>query len=198
MVRLNKIYTRTGDDGSTGLVDGTRVAKNDPRVVAYGTVDELCTHLGMCRSLLSADELGVTVEGQALDGLLEQVQQQLFDLGSLLAAPYPCDFKLPPITDVHVSALERALDAHNENLEALTSFVLPGGHLVAAQIHLARVVCRRAERLCVGLDGVDVPEQRILQYLNRLSDLCFVLARWVNHSAGVPEPLWTPGSGPSE
>jgi len=198
MVRLNKIYTRTGDDGSTGLVDGTRVPKNDPRVVAYGTVDELCTHLGMCRSLMGEHFTRGNPVRKPLDELLEQVQQQLFDLGSLLAAPYPCDFELPPITDAHVAALEEALDLHNGDLEPLKSFILPGGHLVASQLHLARVVCRRAERLCVGLDGVDVSDRRILQYLNRLSDLCFVLARWVNHTAGVEEPLWTPGSEPAE
>ena len=198
MVRLNKIYTRTGDDGSTGLVDGSRVPKNDPRVIAYGTVDELCTQFGLCRSLLNQDDFGQSEAGKRLNVLLERVQQQLFDLGSLLASPFPCEFELPPITDEHVVALESALDEHNEELAALTSFILPGGHLVAAQIHVARVVCRRAERLCVDLDGVDVPGRRILQYLNRLSDLCFVIARWVNHSTGVKEPLWSPGSAPTE
>ena len=192
MVRLTKIYTRTGDDGTTALVDGSRVPKNHPQVVAYGTVDEVCTCLGMCRSLLSADGFGEREAGQSLDSLLASIQQNLFDLGSLLASPYPCEFALPPITDAHVRALEVALDQHNDELEALQSFILPGGHLVAAQLHMARVVCRRAERLCVDLEGVDVEGRRILHYLNRLSDLCFVLARWVNHQCSVPEPLWSP------
>jgi cob(I)alamin adenosyltransferase len=199
MVRLTKIYTRTGDDGSTALVDGSRVPKDDPRVEAYGTVDEVNTHLGVCRVYLNdafSQAPLVTEPVQEMDLLLARIQQQLFDLGSLLATPASSGLKLPPITDAHVTALEVALDFHNAPLEALKSFILPGGHPLAAQLHVVRVVCRRAERLCIQVDGVDEAGRRIVPYLNRLSDLCFVLARFVNHHCGVPEPLWTPG-GPA-
>jgi len=197
MVRLTKIYTRTGDDGSTALVDGSRVPKDDSRVEAYGTVDEVNTHLGLCRVYLNetlSPCASVPEPVGAMDTLLGRIQQQLFDLGSLLATPASSELKLPPITDAHVTALEVALDAHNAPLDALKSFVLPGGHPLAAQLHVVRVVCRRAERLCIQVEGVDEPGRRIVPYLNRLSDLCFVLARFVNHHCDVAEPLWTPGA----
>lgn len=195
MVRLTKIYTRTGDDGTTGLVDGSRVGKDDPRVEAYGTVDELSSQLGLAAALLEAHPAGRGASNARVAQLIAAIQQDLFDAGSLLAAPLDCEFRLPEITEAHVAALEAALDGLNEDLEALKSFELPGGHPAAAALHVARTVCRRAERGCVGLAEADAPGRRVLTYLNRLSDLLFVMARWVNHVAGAAEPLWQPGGG---
>ncbi|MBR58776.1 MAG: ATP:cob(I)alamin adenosyltransferase [Myxococcales bacterium] len=197
MVRLNKIYTRKGDDGSTGLVDGSRVRKDDPRVVAYGSVDELSANLGVVHVLLiqnaNLDKTGT--EYQSIAGFLVDVQQDLFDLGSQLATPEDSDIELPSITDDHVAALETELDRCNENLEPLASFILPGGNLVGAQLHVSRTVCRRAERCCVSLPGVDEPGRRIVRYLNRLSDLLFVWSRWVHACSGTEDLLWKPGQG---
>ncbi len=197
MVRLNKIYTRKGDDGTTGLVDGSRVRKDDPRVGAYGTVDELSASLGVVHVLLcqTADDDSTGTEFSAMAAFLIDVQQDLFDLGSLLATPDDCSLELPPITEAHVGALEQELDRCNEHLEPLASFILPGGHPVGAQLHVARTICRRAERCCVSLTRVDEPERRVVRYLNRLSDLLFVWSRWVHSCSGTADLLWKPGQG---
>jgi cob(I)alamin adenosyltransferase len=215
MVRLNRIYTKTGDDGTTALVDGTRVPKNDRRVCAYGNLDELSAHLGMAISELHdrarayeglRDGQDRTIYAQtyggdprvratALKTVLRAIQQDLFDMGSLLATPVDADIALPAITDAHVQVLEETLDRFNEDLAPLKSFVLPGGHPVAARLHVARTVCRSAERDIIGVAGTDQPGRRILHYLNRLSDLLFVLSRWINHDAELVEPLWQPESG---
>ena len=175
--RLSKIYTRTGDDGSTGLGDGARVPKDAPRVAAYGTVDELNSSIGM---VLAAD--GVPAE---VAQVLEQVQHALFDLGGELCIP-----GMAMIADADVSALETTLDRFNDELPPLKDFILPGGGMAAACCHLARTVCRRAEREVVTLERSEPLRPEVRRYLNRLSDLLFVLARVLARASGHGEVLW--------
>lgn len=188
MVRLNRIYTRTGDDGTTGLGDGTRTAKHHVRVAAYGTVDELSAVFGLALS----HGLGEPVQGWIL-----AVQNDLFDVGADLCVPGASGDKLRLCAD-YTARLERWLDETNERLAPLKTFVLPGGRPAAAWLHLARTVCRRAERLVSELAQVPGERERlnpeILRYLNRLSDLCFVLARAANDD-GAADVLWEPGKG---
>jgi cob(I)alamin adenosyltransferase len=174
--RLSKIYTRTGDDGSTGLGDGTRVAKDSARVDAYGTVDEANSAIG----LLLACELPDDVRS-----LLTSVQHQLFDLGGELCIPGHA-----AIQDADVDALERALDGHNADLPPLKDFILPGGGEAAARCHLARTIVRRAERGTVALARQEDVRPQPVRYLNRLSDLLFVLARVLARRDGHGEVLW--------
>lgn len=178
-----RIYTKTGDDGTTGLLGPGRVSKDDLRVEAYGTVDELNATLGVARSQgLDADA----------DTLVARLQDELFVLGSALADPSAEGRFHRLITAEHVAGLESAIDRLEDELDPLRHFILPGGRPSAAQIHLGRAVCRRAERLVVALarvPGQDVPPE-IIVYLNRLSDLLFVLARAVNRRAGTPDILW--------
>ena len=171
-VRLTRIYTRGGDKGETSLGDGSRVSKLDPRVAAMGDVDELNSLVGWA-------------------GGLDRVQNELFDLGADLSVPFPSGDERLRITDEAVNRLEQEIDAANETLPELKSFVLPGGSERAARLFLARAVCRRAERVVL-----EVPDANPLAavYLNRLSDLLFVLARAANADAGVEEPLWRPGA----
>jgi cob(I)alamin adenosyltransferase len=178
-----KIYTKTGDDGMTGLLGSHRVPKDDLRIEAYGTIDELNAVLGVAR----AQELD-----SAADRLVAELQDELFAVGSALADPNPKGPFHNVIRTEHATRLEGLIDALETELPPLTSFILPGGGLPAAQLHLARTVCRRAERLVVGLarhTEQDVPTALIV-YLNRLSDLLFVLARVVNHRAGVSDVPW--------
>ncbi|GIX33076.1 MAG: ATP--cobalamin adenosyltransferase [Lysobacterales bacterium] len=174
--RLSRIYTRTGDDGSTGLGDGTRVPKDHPRVCAYGTVDELNAALGM----VLAEELP-----EAVREALEPIQHQLFDLGGELAVPGHA-----AIADEHVEALERTLDRLNAELPPLREFILPGGGRAAATCHLARTICRRAEREVVRLTRHESVRPEVVRYLNRLSDLLFVLCRVIARDRGGGEALW--------
>ena len=175
--RLSKIYTRTGDDGSTGLGDGARVGKDSVRVEAYGTVDELNSAIGM----VLAHELSAPVR----DALI-QAQHDLFDLGGELC--------LPPGTalvfDADITRLEQLLDGFNADLPPLKDFILPGGGHAAAHCHLARTICRRAERIVVSLSRVDDVRAEGIRYLNRLSDLLFVIARVLAREAGAGEVLW--------
>lgn len=178
-----RIYTKTGDDGSTGLLGPGRVSKDDIRVEAYGTVDELNAALGVARAQ--------GLDNDA-DALVARLQDELFVLGSALADPSPDGPFHRAVTAEHVERLETAIDRLEEGLEPLVHFILPGGCTAAAQIHLARTICRRAERVAVTLSrtpGQDVPAVLIV-YLNRLSDLLFVLARAVNRRAGVADILW--------
>jgi cob(I)alamin adenosyltransferase len=178
-----RIYTKAGDDGMTGLLGSGRVPKDDPRIEAYGTIDELNAVLGLAR----AQGLG-----PAADGLVAQLQNDLFVVGSALADFSPKGPFHNAVTGLHVEQLETAIDAMETELAPLVQFILPGGTLAAAQIHLARTVCRRAERLIVRLSLLpdqDVPKP-LIAYLNRLSDLLFVLARAVNHRAGISDTLW--------
>jgi len=193
MVKLNKIYTRTGDDGTTGLVRGPRRSKADLRVDAYGTVDEANSFIGMARLH--------TATMPKLDRLLERIQNDLFDLGSDLATPSeddPADNPSLRVTPEQATWLEQQIDAYNEALQPLKSFVLPGGSPLAVALHLARTVSRRAERLVVELRAIepDVNASALI-YLNRLSDLMFVLARVANGN-GASDVLWTPGKFRSE
>ena len=176
-----KIYTRTGDAGTTNLFDGTRIAKSDPRVEAYGEVDEANAVLGLARaSGLDPD----------LDAMLVQIQRDLFALGSRLADPADRiaeRVQKASLGDEDVARLEGWIDTLEEELEPLRRFILPGGSPTGATLHLARTVCRRAERRMVALGVV---EPSLLIYVNRLSDLLFVLARVVSHRAGIPEVQW--------
>lgn len=187
MVVLNKIYTRTGDKGDTALSDGSRVAKHDPRVEAYGTVDELNATLGLCR--LHAD-------GELADRL-SVIQNDLFDLGADLARPDMASddkagYEVLRIIDSQVERLEREIDEMNANLQPLRSFILPGGTTLAAYLHLSRTVARRAERCATELAlGGDVNGSAI-RYLNRLSDWLFVAAR-LSNGGGTEDVLWVPG-----
>ncbi|RZA29081.1 MAG: cob(I)yrinic acid a,c-diamide adenosyltransferase [Lysobacteraceae bacterium] len=187
MVKLNKIYTKTGDDGTTGLVRGPRRMKYDLRVEAYGTIDEANSFLGLAR--LSTGSM------PKLDRLLARVQNDLFDVGSDLATPGvdPAGVTSLRITAAQIEWIEQQIDQYNEDLKPLTSFVLPGGTPLASALHITRTVVRRAERVVVELMGKepDVSSQAMI-YLNRLSDLLFVMARVANAN-GSSDVLWTPG-----
>ena len=189
MVKLNRIYTRTGDDGTTGLVDGSRRAKHDARMVAIGDVDELNSALGLAAQATSP----------AITGEVQRIQNDLFDLGADLATPLgafdtpdfaPTDMVLR-IIPAQVDWLEQAIDRHNEALPALTSFILPGGSEAAARVHLARSITRRAERAITALAALEPVNPAALAYINRLSDYLFVLARAINRGQ---DPLWVPGA----
>jgi len=183
-VRLTRIYTRAGDAGETSLGEGSRVPKTDPRIEAYGTVDELNSFLGL------------TLSGELPDEFrpwLEQIQNDLFDLGADLAVPLDDDRRERlRVTEGQVEWLEELCDLVNARLEPLKTFVLPGGTEAAARLHVARAVCRRAERRSVALAEAQGVNPTALAYLNRLSDLLFILARAAN--TGSQEPLWRPGS----
>jgi cob(I)alamin adenosyltransferase len=174
---MARIYTKTGDDGSTGLIGGQRISKGSLRVEAYGSVDELNAILGVVRSYSLPEYVA---------GIIRQVQDDLFTLGANLALPEGtpgAEWGVPPVNDEDVQRLERLIDDVEGRLEPLRRFVLPGGPAAGAMLHLARTVARRAERRCVALGGVEQVDGRIMRYLNRLSDLCFVLARLVNREA---------------
>lgn len=185
MVRLNRIYTRTGDKGTTALGDGTRLPKHAPRIAAYGTVDETNGVIGLAR-------LHTTGE---LDAMLARIQNDLFDLGADLCVPEDgrkAEGALR-IVDTQVERLEREIDAMNAELSPLTSFILPGGTAAAAHLHLARTVARRAERLMVELAEREKVSEAAIRYINRLSDHLFVAARFANDK-GQADVLWTPGA----
>ncbi|MGN6154859.1 MAG: cob(I)yrinic acid a,c-diamide adenosyltransferase [Sphingomicrobium sp.] len=183
MVKLNKIYTRTGDSGSAGLVDGSRVSKASERMAAIGEVDEANASVGMAIALLRDDGLGEQ---------LRRVQNELFDLGADIATPGEVEGALR-ITSGQVERLEQEIDAMNADLEPLRSFILPGGSAEVAALHLARTVVRRAERSAVALSQAEKLNPAVLAYLNRLSDLLFVAARFVASKQGG-DVLWQPGA----
>jgi cob(I)alamin adenosyltransferase len=184
--RAMKIYTKTGDDGTTGLFGGGRVAKASPRVEAYGTVDELNAVLGVARAQPGAG-------AAALEDLLAQIQFDLFTMGAELACVPGKEAKLGMrlLDDADAERLEQAIDRHETGLPPLTHFVLPGGGPRAAALHVCRTVCRRAERALLAIDD-GTPRRELVVYLNRLSDLLFVLARAANHAASVADVLWVP------
>jgi cob(I)alamin adenosyltransferase len=184
MPRITRVYTRTGDDGTTSLATGARVPKDALRVQVCGTVDELSSHLGVVLAQ------GV---GERLAGELRRIQNELFHLGAELATPRAAGSAAPrgpEIQDRHVTALERLMDALSERLPALENFVLPGGGPAAAQLHVARTVCRRAERELVHLAREETVSAPSLRYLNRLSDTLFVMARFENLEGGHADVLW--------
>lgn len=179
-----KIYTKKGDQGSTGLIGGTRVSKGDVRIEAYGTIDELNSYIG----LISTLEIDQRYQLQ-----LQEIQDRLFTIGSHLAAdPEKSKMQLPDLLEADVQKLEHWMDIMDEALPALTAFILPGGHPNCAHAHVARCICRRAERMVVTLDELEGVQELVLAYLNRLSDYLFVLARKINHDAGAIEHTWTP------
>lgn len=183
MPRITRVYTRTGDDGSTALGGGQRVSKSDPRIAAFGSVDELNAALGV---VLSASPSPDTAAA------LRTIQNLLFHLGSdlcILEADKP-RIPVPRIEPGHVDALEHLMDRMSARLQPLANFILPGGTPAAAQLHVARAVCRRAERDVVALARAEPVGPCVVQFLNRLSDALFVMARFENSHAGVPEPLW--------
>lgn len=185
-----RIYTRTGDDGSTGLIGGKRVSKDHLRIEAYGSVDELNALLGVVRSY-STPEL--------VEKILRRIQDDLFTIGAALALPAGADrnrYNVPEVAEADVAALEKDIDECEQQIEPLRKFVLPGGTTAAALLHLARTVARRAERQCVSLARTETLDLQILPYLNRLSDLCFVLARLVNRRSGQAESHPTFGKKP--
>jgi cob(I)alamin adenosyltransferase len=183
-VRLTRIYTRGGDGGETSLGDGSRVSKLDTRIGAYGTVDELNSHVGL--ALLAADL------PEELAAPLRRIQNVLFDVGADLSVPLAVEGRLR-VTQAQVDELERLCDDVNERLPELRSFVLPGGSEAAARIHVARAVCRRAERAALEAAAEHDVDPLAAVYLNRLSDLLFIFARAANLAAGHDEPLWKPG-----
>jgi cob(I)alamin adenosyltransferase len=187
-MRINRVYTKGGDRGETALIGGQRVSKADLRIECYGTVDELNATLGLVRTRLEEEPALA-----ALGAIVARVQNELFNLGAQLATPdAERRAKLPALAARHVEALEHEIDALNEPLPELTSFVLPGGGWPSAYLHLARTVCRRAERLVVALGAEGELPAFAVEYLNRLSDALFVFGRHAAHATGKPEPLWRP------
>ena len=192
-VRINRVYTRAGDRGQTRLVGGKRVPKDDRRIEAYGTIDELNSVLGLARVF----DAGLATEqeaGRLLEDTLRRLQNELFDLGSELATPRENFYEgMYRVGEAEVKALESLIDECQKDLTPLESFVLPGGGKVAAFLHQARTVCRRAEREILRLSRLEDIGPWPLKYVNRLSDLLFVLSRWVSRKAGEPEFLWERG-----
>jgi len=179
-----KIYTKTGDKGQTSLIGGTRVPKHHLRIETYGTVDELNSHIGLVRD---------TFQHHHSQEILKLIQDRLFTIGASLASdPEKSKMKIPDLLEADVELLEKEIDAMNEVLPELKNFILPGGHAVASYCHIARCVCRRAERLSVHLSENEFVDEKVIIYLNRLSDYLFVLARFILHINTAPEIPWQP------
>lgn len=178
-----KIYTKTGDEGESSLLFGTRVSKNDLHLEAFGTVDEANSHIGVLRSMLE--------DQNQVDEQLAAAQSNLFTIGSIMAAEKDRD-NLQQLDKSHISDLEKHIDEMDNELPELKNFILPGGSSLAAQAHVCRTVCRRAERVAAMLHQNDPLHPETLQYLNRLSDYFFVLARWINQVEGITDVVWNP------
>ncbi len=178
-----KIYTKTGDKGQTSLFGGKRLPKHHLRIDAYGTVDELNSYLGLLRD---------SVKKVAQQNLLKEIQDRLFTIGANLASDPAKDMQTPDLHQEDIELLEKEIDRMNETLPPLKNFILPGGHTVVSSCHIARCVCRRAERLVVALDAEEGVEAILIQYLNRLSDYLFVLSRQIAQDLGAPEVNWYP------
>jgi cob(I)alamin adenosyltransferase len=192
-IRITRVYTRTGDRGETALVGGKRVPKDAARIEAYGTVDELNASLGLARAF-NAERLAEGEGHRWLDETLRNLQNELFDLGSELATPEDAVYEgMHRIGDTQVKELERLIDHCQKELPPLKSFVLPGGGRIGAALHQARTICRRAEREILRLSRAEPLAEWPLRYVNRLSDLLFVLSRWVAKRLGEPEYLWERG-----
>ncbi len=197
-IYISSVYTKGGDLGETSLVGRHRVRKDSPRIESYGNVDELNAVLGLVRRA-NLDEAGPTEWRDALDHILERLQSELFNLGSLLAT-LPADLhpSQPRILPRHTAALEQEIDQHNATLEPLRSFTVPGGGWVSSYLHLARTVCRRAERGVVALSAVEYVDEEAVRYLNRLSDALYVFGRYNAKARGEREPLWQPEAAPTD
>jgi cob(I)alamin adenosyltransferase len=194
---LNRIYTKRGDTGETSLAGGQRVAKDSLRIEAYGTIDELNAFIGLV-AMSCRDHVGADPRIGLLAGMIRRVQHELFNLGSILATkPEDVHPKQARITEAEVAQLEREIDGMNEDLPPLRSFVLPGGSRLNAELHVARTICRRAERLLVALARQEPIPPEAIRYLNRLSDALFVWSRWANFVLHVPEVLWDPNQSAS-
>ncbi len=192
-IRITRVYTRTGDDGMTALVGGKRVSKDAARIEAYGTVDELNAVVGLVRAW-NEEGKGQRELHLRLDAILQEIQQELFDLGSELATPEDFTYDgMHRMGEEEVTRIERVIDECQEELEPLKSFILPGGGRISAQLHQCRTVCRRAEREILGLSRIENVGEWPLRYVNRLSDLFFVLGRWVGKNLGETEYLWQRG-----
>jgi cob(I)alamin adenosyltransferase len=196
-ISITRVYTRTGDTGETALVGGARVAKDSPRIVAYGTLDELNAAVGLAR-VFNAERLGESGPARQrhewLDGVLRKLQNQIFDLGGELATPPAAAYEgMFRVSEAEVTELEQLMDRCQTDLAPLKSFVLPGGGRIQGFLHQARTVCRRAEREVLTLSRVEPIGEWPLRYVNRLSDLFFVLGRWVGKHMGEPEYLWERG-----
>jgi cob(I)alamin adenosyltransferase len=180
-----KIYTKTGDKGKTALIGGVKVSKADLRIEVCGTVDELNAHIGLCNDILTNSDNS---------GTLQKIQKNLFVIGALLASHSDKDIKmmLPKFSEDAIVLLEKEIDRMDTILPAMKYFILPGGHIAVSQLHIARCVCRRAERCCVRLNETAVINPLILQYLNRLSDYLFVLARYTAHLNNIEDIPWEP------
>lgn len=192
-VRITKVYTRTGDKGETALVGGKRVAKDSPRIDAYGTIDELNSIVGLAR-VFNEESLDAGDAHRFLDEVLCQIQDELFDLGSELATP--AEFfqeGMYRVGDAEIKKLEQLIDKCQQDLEPLKSFILPGGGRIGAYLHQCRTVCRRAEREILRLSRTEDVNASAIKYVNRLSDLFFVLSRWIAKQTGEPEYLWQRG-----
>jgi cob(I)alamin adenosyltransferase len=190
---INRVYTRQGDSGETGLVGGQRIPKDSLRIDAYGTVDELNSFLGLARA--TANEHPKLAP---LGAIVLRVQHELFNLGSILATlPQDVHARQPRVTDTEIAQLESEMDAMTADLQPLRSFVLPGGSRLDAELHVARTVCRRAERVVVALARIESVPPEAVRYLNRLSDALFVWSRWAGHATGAPETLWEPNQSAS-
>ena len=192
MVRINKVYTRTGDEGETGLVGGKRIPKEHLRIEAYGTVDELNSVIGLCGSFLSQKES--SPHRDKLEMILEAVQQRLFDIGSELATLPGDEYEgQVKVSDEDTAWMEEVIDLMNDDLDPLKSFILPGGTPLNAFLHQARTVCRRAERAVLRLHRGENVSVSIRTFINRLSDFLFVCGRWVTVTLDEEEVLWVPG-----
>jgi len=193
MIRITKVYTRTGDKGETALVGGKRVPKDSLRIDAYGTIDELNSIVGLARAF-NEERLDAGDAHQFLDEVLCRLQDELFDLGSELATP-PESFQegMYRVGEAEISRLEKLIDKCQEDLEPLKSFILPGGGRVGAYLHQCRTVCRRAERDILRLSRDEEINRNLIKYVNRLSDLFFVLSRWIAKQTGEQEYLWQRG-----
>jgi cob(I)alamin adenosyltransferase len=191
-VAINRVYTRRGDQGETSLAGGQRVAKDSPRIEAYGTVDELNAFLGAAR--VTAEELAVAENRLTpLVKILLRVQHELFNLGSILATlPGDVQPRQARITDADIARLESEIDSMNAEMPALRSFVLPGGSRLNAELHICRTVCRRAERVLIAAGRNEPVPPETVRYLNRLSDALFVWSRWASHATSASETLWDP------
>lgn len=191
-IRITRVYTRSGDTGDTGLVGGKRVPKDAWRIEAYGTIDELNASVGLARVFNA--EAAVAGARDRLEDILKRIQNELFDLGSELATPPDAVYDgMYRVGDTEIKALEQLMDECQQDLEPLNSFILPGGGRVSAFLHQCRTVCRRAERIVLRLSREEDIGPWPLRYLNRLSDLFFVLSRWIAKQSGEPEYLWERG-----
>lgn len=190
-IRLNKIYTRSGDDGKTALVGGQRVSKGDLKIEAYGSVDELNSFVGLICACAQGYAKSVPEAAKETEAVFKKIQNELFDIGSILATPAGESFSgMSEVSSESIEFLERRMDDYQQSLESLNSFVLPGGGLPGAYAHVARTVCRRVERILVRLMEIEPVSENIMKYINRLSDFLFVYARWISKKCGQAETLW--------